>query len=264
VFQFFVGLLLGELGIFEFCYELLLFHLHFGYVGFVVRTLLVFAVKLLVHLLASLVFLLELVLPLATAGFLLLGLDKLFDHVGFGHVLVVLVSEHVLVEFLLFLCITDFLLDSISHCLFVHFDFLLLLLLLGLVVESLDSFFVLALLHSVVLLHLVLQVSFSLGNNFMGLLAGHIDLLVGSVFLLLEQVDPVGEQLEVLFGTLSGYLSGHQLAVQSLVVVFFVWSQVNLLFLWLHLFLLHRLLVEVLLILNSLVLIGTHRYKFYC
>ena len=215
------------------------------------------------HLRASLVLLFELVLLLAIARLLLLRLNQLFNHVGFRHVLVVLVSEHVRVEFLLFLCITDFLLDSVSHCLFVHFDFLLLLLLLGLVVEGLDGFFVLALLHAVVLLELVVQISFSLRHYLMGLLAGHIDLLVGSVFFLLEQVDPVGEQLQVLFGSLPCYLGGHQLAVQSFIVVFFVRSQVDLFFFLLEL-LLHLLLVEVLLVVNSLVLIGTHRYKFYC
>lgn len=73
----------------------------------------------------------------------------------------------------------------------------------------------------------LLHVTSALIHNVASLLARLLDLLEGTALLLLEQADTVGEQAQVVLGTLSCDLGGDQLLVQCGIVVFFIRREVH-------------------------------------
>ena len=98
---------------------------------------------------------------------------------------------------------------SVSNCLLVIFDFLLLLLFLGSMLESFHSFLVLTLLQPQVLFELILDVPLPLLNDLSSLLSGLVYLLVGSILFLLQQIDAVAQEFEIFFCSLSGYFGSY-------------------------------------------------------
>lgn len=131
-------------------------------------------------------------------GFLLLLLDQRLNHGRLGLVLVVLVIEKFFLLLFLRPRIAHLLLDLQLVRLLLLLNFELLLLLDGLVHQLQLCLLVCLLLHPDLLFLLVFDVAPSLLHDFRGFLAGLVDFLEGAVLFLLEQVDPVGEQLQVL------------------------------------------------------------------
>jgi hypothetical protein len=182
------------------------------------------------HLLFSLVFLLLLALDLLGLGLHLLLLDHVLNHVGLRHMLVILMVKQLLGLVLFFLRITDLLPHPLLVSLLVKHDLLPLFFFLGVVHHRLLGFFVHALLQPHLLLLLSLHISAALLDDLAGLLPGLVDLLKCSNFFMLQKTNTVAQQLQVLFCSLPGNLGCHQFAVEGLVVIFLVWSEVNFLF----------------------------------
>jgi len=85
------------------------------------------------HLLSCLHLLIEQFFLLLLLSFLLLVANEIFDHVGFGNVLIVLLIVQLFLLHLLFFCVINVLLYLITVCSFIVHDFLTLLFLLGFV-----------------------------------------------------------------------------------------------------------------------------------
>ena len=81
-----------------------------------------------------------------------------------------------------------------------------------------------------------LHVAATLADNVASPLTRFVNLPDCFVFLLLQEANPVAEELEVLLSALPGHLGSDQLSVQGRIVILFVWRQVQ--------FLLSRFLVR--------------------
>ena len=91
------------------------------------------------------------------------------------------------------------------------------------------------------------------------LLPSLLNLLECSSFLLFKQTNTICKQTQIVFSPLSGKFSGYQLLMESSIVIFFVWCQVNvfIIYVWI-------LLIEFTIIISSrtsLILIVVHLLK---
>ena len=134
------------------------------------------------HLLSSLHLLIEQFFLLLLLSFLLLVANEIFDHVGFGNVLIVLLIVQLFLLHLLFFCIVDILLYLFAMSSLIVKDFLSLFLFLCFVQKSNLSFFVDFHLLSERLLVVVLHISAALVHNVTRFLSSLFYLLEGTRF----------------------------------------------------------------------------------
>lgn len=181
------------------------------------------------HQLLSLHLLVEHVVFLLLLGLLLLLFNERLDHRSFGHVLLVLVIENLLMMSLLVLGVTDLLLNFLLVLHLLHLDFLPLLLLQSLVHHYFLHFLLHLALDPDLFLSLRLNISLSLMHDISGLFLRLVNFLVSPGLLLLQKLDSIGQQLQILLRSFTSDLGSHQLSVQSFIVVLLVGSQVHLL-----------------------------------
>ena len=146
------------------------------------------------HLLSGLHLLFKQLFLLLLFGLLLLVSNQVFYHCRFGHVLITLVVEQLLLLLFLLLRVVHVLLYLLAVSPFIVQNFLSLFLLLSFMQQSYLGFFVHFHLVPELLLTLVLHVSSALVDDVARLLPRLFNLLERSVLLLFEQGNAICEQ----------------------------------------------------------------------
>ena len=151
------------------------------------QSLMFISTHLIVKLTTSFHFSLNLITTLLIFGLILLRFDKVFDHLGLGNMLIILVVEKLLLMCLFFLSRRDFLQDLLLVSVSIVIDLGLLLFLLSFVQQSDLNFLVQFHLLSHLLFGGRFHVPSTLIHNVTSLLTSLINFFECSVFFLLKK-----------------------------------------------------------------------------
>lgn len=228
IFKVIISCFLEQLGVLQALDEFELLSLHALNHLLVLNALLLLPHHLIFNLLLGAHLLLNQLALLLLASLILLTLNHLLKRVVL-YVLLLFDDLHevALLTFLILDCV-DLPLDLLLEVTPGHIHVLAVLLLNSAVLRLTEHLFFLLLSLSLHALLLNLHVALSRHQDVVGPLLGLVELLPGLLLLLLEQGDPVREQLVVLLRSLPRHLGCDQLAVQRLVIIIFVNVQVHL------------------------------------